>query len=237
MTWNPNVPIERRFNGKMTLGRSAPPTHVVCHITGTDSFESVRNEFLHSASAHYVIDKAGLLFQFVEEENQAWHAGIKSTVQAQYNKPGNSWRKLLYHFDWVSYPAGSVWLDGDLHPVHSRPEATFVARADGAEWDYYRYFRDRWGAGAAPVNYAASKRPNDYAIAVEILSVGDAAPSPAAYTEAMYATLSALVTDICTRHGIPRQKGHVVGHEDVNPVQRWGWDPNQGFNWARVWAG
>lgn len=236
MAWNPNVPIGRRFNGKMTAGRSSPPTHVVCHITGTDDFDKVRDEFLSSASAHYVIDKNGVLFQFVEEENQAWHAGIKSTVQAQYDKPGTGWRKLLYHFGWTSYPAGSVWLDGNLYPVHSRPEATFVARPDGAEWDHYRYFQERWGEAAKPVNYEVSKRPNDYGIAIEILSVGHRTPSPSAYTEQMYVTLSALVSDICARHAIPQRKGRVVGHEDVNPVQRWGWDPNQGFDWSRVWA-
>jgi N-acetyl-anhydromuramyl-L-alanine amidase AmpD len=235
MAWNPNVPNERRFNGKMTLGRSGPPTHVVCHITGTNSFTSVKKEFLSAASAHYVVDKDGLLFQFVEEENQAWHSGIKSTVQAQYNKPGTGWRKLLYHFDWAKYPADTVWVDGNLNPVHSRPEATFAMKPDGSEWTDYDYFKNRWGNAAGPLNYAVSKRPNDYGIAIEILSVGAKTASASAYTPAMYATLSALVTDICIRHGIPQEKGRVCGHEDVNPVQRYGWDPNQGFDWTQVW--
>ena len=26
----------------------------------------------------------------------------------------------------------------------------------------------------------------------------------------------------------------VCGHEDVNPIERWGWDPNQGFDWERL---
>lgn len=235
MAWNPKVPEDRRFPGKMTPGRSAPPTHVVCHITGTNSFESVRREFTRSASAHYVIDKEGVLYQFVEEENQAWHAGIKAPVQAQYDKPGNGWRKLLYHFDWATYPADSVWLDSDLTPVPSRSEATFAGRPGGLEWPDYGYFRARWGENAKPVNYDVSKRPNDYAVAIEILSFGAKNPSPNAYTENMYATLSALVTEICGRYGIPQTKGRVVGHEDVNPVQRYGWDPNQGFDWSRVW--
>lgn len=50
----------------------------------------------------------------------------------------------------------------------------------------------------------------------------------------MYASLEALVTDICARHGIPQRKGFVVGHGDVNPVQRYGWNPGQGLAWSRV---
>jgi len=236
MAWNPNVPNDRRFNGKMTPGRPAQPTHVVCHITGTNSFTSVKREFLSSASAHYVIDKDGVLFQFVEEDNRAWHAGIKSPVQVQYDKPGTEWRKLLYHFDWATYPADTVWVDGNLNPVHSRPEATFAMKPDGSEWGDYQYFKDRWGNAAGPLNYTVSKRPNDYGVAIEILSTGNKRPLASAYTEAMYATLANLVADICGRYGIPQQKGRVCGHEDVNPVQRYGWDPNQGFDWSRVWV-
>lgn len=235
MAWNPNVPAARRFAGVMTPGRSAPPTHVVCHITGTDDFAAVKKEFQSSASAHYVIDKQGLLYQFVEEENQAWHSGIKPSVQTQYSKAGTGWRKLLYHFAWAQYPSGSIWLDSNLKPVQSRPEATFVGRADGSEWPDYDYFNTRWGEAAKPINYAKSKRPNDYAVAIEILSFGAKIPGGSAYTEAMYATLTQLVTDICDRHAIARVKGRLVGHEDVNPIQRWGWDPGQGFDWSRIW--
>ena len=236
MTWNPNVPVERRYQGKMTAGRSGQPTHVVCHITGTNSFEAVRKQFTTLASAHYVIDKEGVLYQFVEEENQAWHAGIQPPVMVQYDKAGNGWRKLLYHYDWATYPAESIWLDGKLKQVASRPEATFVGRPNGSEWPDYKYFRERWGEDAKPVNYDVSKRPNDYGIGIEILSIGAKKPSATAYTDKMYVTLAALVTDICTRHNIPQIKGRIVGHEDVNPVQRYGWDPNQGFDWSRVWT-
>ncbi len=237
MTWNPSVPAERRYAGKMSPGwPSGPPTHVVCHITGTDDFEEVRNEFLTEASAHYVIDKAGVVHQFVEEDNRAWHAGIKAHTQALYAKPPTFWRRYLHYFDFDTYPAGSVYLDEALKPLPSKVGAVFVARADGSEWPKYDYFKTRWGATAGPLNYQTSHKPNDYAIAIEILSFGAATPSATAYTPAMYASLTQLVTDICQRHRIPRQKGRVAGHEDVNPVQRYGWDPNQGFDWSKVWA-
>src|SRR5262245_24067537 len=105
MGWNPMVPASRRIEtSMMTKGRPIPkPTHVVCHVTGTDSFQNVKNEFLTSVSAHYLIDKAGLIYQFVPEEDQAWHAGIKAPVQALYAKGPAVWRKYLYYFSWAKY--------------------------------------------------------------------------------------------------------------------------------------
>lgn len=237
MSWNSLVPEGRRFKSpQKTNGRTVEkPTHVVCHITGTDSFSSVKNEFMTDASIHYLIDKQGAIYQFVEEESTAWHAGIKASVQALYNNGNGDWKKYLYYFPWYKYPAGSTYLDGQFNKVEGGREATFVAQASGAPWQLYQYFEDRWGSAAGPLNYATSKRPNDYSIGIEILSVGAKTPSPTAYTEAMYRSLSVLVNDICERNAIPKQKGRVVGHEDVNPVQRYGWDPNKGFDWARLW--
>jgi N-acetyl-anhydromuramyl-L-alanine amidase AmpD len=238
MAWNTLVPASRRIASlAQTIGRPvAKPTHVVCHITGTNSLNSVKAEFKSTVSAHYLVDKSGLIYQFVEEENQAWHAGIKKAVHPLYAEPPSTWQKYLYYFDWDSYPAGSVFLDRDLEPVQGGNMATFVARPDGTSWSKYDYFKNRWGAGAGPVNYDAGKSPNAYSVGIEILSVGAKSASATAYTDAMYTSLRTLVTDICTRHAIPQEKGRVVGHEDVNPVQRYGWDPNQGFDWSKVWT-
>lgn len=238
MSWNNLVPAERRFASTMKRdGRPiARPTHVVCHITGSDSFASVKKTFLTSVSAHYVVDKAGLIYQFVQEEDQAWHAGITQSTLALYAQGPQAWRKYLFYFGWTSYPAGSVFVDENLQPVEGGRVATFVRRADGADWPHYAYFDQRWSAAAMPVNYATSKAPNAYSVGIEILSVGAAKASDKAYTPEMYTSLRTLVTDICGRQGIPMQKGRVVGHEDVNPVQRYGWDPNQGFDWTKVWA-
>ena len=237
MAWNPNVPAERRIKTEMKKdGRPVPKvTHVVLHITGTDDFESAKNTYLTSVSPHYVVDKAGLVYQFVEEENQAWHAGIRKDVQPLYAKPPATWRKYLFYFSWSNaYPSGSKFLDADLNPV-PKSSAVFVQRADGSEWPNYDYFISRWGATAGPVNYNVDKRPNAYSVGIEMLSVGAKTPSASVYTPEMYASLRTLVADVCSRHGIPMRKGTVLGHEDVNPIQRFGWDPNQGFDWSQVW--
>ena len=142
MSWNPDVPQSRRIpTTKKNDGRPVPqPTHVVLHITGTDDFEKAKNTYLTSVSPHYVVDKAGLVYQFVEEENQAWHAGIRKETQMLYAEPPSTWRKFVFYFDFdKSYPADAVYLDGDLKPV-AKKSAVFVARADGSEWPKYRIF-------------------------------------------------------------------------------------------------
>jgi hypothetical protein len=42
------------------------------------------------------------------------------------------------------------------------------------------------------------------------------------------------LADLCEKYEIPTDKAHIIGHEDVNPVERWGWDPNSGFNWDKA---
>jgi N-acetyl-anhydromuramyl-L-alanine amidase AmpD len=237
MAWNPIVPATNRIpTDTKTAGRPVPkPTHIVCHITGSTSLQGVIHEFKTSVSPHYLIGKDGALYQFVDEADQAWHAGIKSGVAALYEQPPSTWQKYLYYFDWAKYPVGSVFVDKNFLPVQGGHMATYVARADNSTWPDYGYFRNKWGPDAGPVNFDVDKRPNAYSVGIEILSVGAKTPTAASYSPAMYATLTRLVRDISTRNGIPMQKGRVVGHEDINPVQRWGWDPNQGFDWSKVW--
>lgn len=31
-----------------------------------------------------------------------------------------------------------------------------------------------------------------------------------------------------------RDRRYILGHEDVHPLARWGWDPGAGFDWGRV---
>jgi N-acetyl-anhydromuramyl-L-alanine amidase AmpD len=238
MAWNPLVPPANRIDTtKKTVGRPVPkPTHVVCHITGSNSLSSVINTFKTSVSAHYLIAKDGALYQFVDEADQAWHAGIKSGVAALYGGAPASWQRFLYYFDWAKYPQDSVLVDKNFQPVQGGHLATYVMRPDGSPWQDYKYFTERWGTAAGPVNFATNGNPNAYSVGIEILSIGAKTASAASYTPEMYATLATLVKDICTRHGIPQKKGTVLGHEDVNPIQRWGWDPNQGFDWNKVWT-
>ena len=60
--WNELVPTGNRFaspnfNARKPAGLK--PTHIVIHVTGTDSFGSVKQTFMaaHSVSAHYLVGK------------------------------------------------------------------------------------------------------------------------------------------------------------------------------------
>ena len=240
--WNPEIEDAHRHPSPNHNSRSAPNgiERVVIHITGNPNFETVRSGFMRAggASAHYLIEPNGQLHQFVSEERRAYHAGIKSFVRKLYDRNDGQWRKYKRHFSWAGtghYPNGSIFYDADLKPVSDRSKAQLVGRADGSEWPAYRYFDSLWGRVNLPVGYAPHhKDPNDYSIGIELLSYGAKRASPEHYSPEMYHTLRALVDDICRRHNIPKSRTNICGHEDVNPVERWGWDPNQGFDWNQL---
>jgi len=236
--WNELVPPANRFDspnrnvGGMAGGK---PTHIVIHVTGTDNLQSVKNTFMNSAdqrSAQYVVAANGDLFQFVRDADRAWHAGIGASVRALYERQPSVWRRYLGYFPWYQgYPADAVHVDANLEPV-PRAAAVFVVRADGTPWPTYDYFGKRWPGQDLPVNYTVDHDPNRYAIGIETMGFGGPKPNPAVYPPAMYVTLDRLLADLSAKYGIPRQKGRIVGHEDVNPIERFGWDPNAGFDWS-----
>jgi N-acetyl-anhydromuramyl-L-alanine amidase AmpD len=241
-SWNPLVNAAHRLaspNHNARRPAQLSPTHVVLHVTGTDKLASVKHIFLakNSVSAHYLIDKAGLVYQFVPEDRRAWHAGIDSGSRALYRRPGQAWRRYLKYFSWYKgYPSESVFVDADLRPVWDKSEAVFVARSDSSDWPEYNYFTARWSQAVVPIHFDVDADPNNYSIGIELLGYGAKTSDPAVYTPAMYQSLDHLLEDISARRGIPREKGRIVGHEDVHPVGRFGWDPAPGFDWSRVWG-
>jgi N-acetylmuramoyl-L-alanine amidase len=59
----------------------AKPELIVVHYTAMDSAEAALDRLTDptaKVSAHYLIDEKGNIFQMVEEDKRAWHAGISS---------------------------------------------------------------------------------------------------------------------------------------------------------------
>ena len=54
------------------------------------------------------------------------------------------------------------------------------------------------------------------------------------FTDAQYASLQALVADICKRHEIPLDRDHVIGHDEFSPKKS---DPGDLFDWSRIIPG
>lgn len=240
--WHPDIPDERRFDSPNQSDRRGDQQikRIVIHITGTSSLSRVISSFTNpGASAHYLVDQEGLLYQFVPEHKKAWHSGIKSYIRRLYANRDGHWRKYKRYFDWHrGYPSNARFFDANMREVSEGPDAALVTRNDGREWSDYQYFDDRWGRRSTPLGFLADGGdPNNASIGIEILSVGSRSFDPGHYSSAMYRTLEDLVDTICARHSIPKTKDFIVGHEDVNPVERWGWDPNQGFEWDRVILG
>ena len=238
--WNELVLPENRLkscNKNARRPAGAKPTHLVIHVTGTTDLESVKRTFLapNSVSTHYLVTPLGELFQFVRDNERAYHAGIDSNTRKLYRKGYDAWSHYLKFFNWYKeYPEDAVYLDGDGNPVWDKSEAVFVAKSDGTVWNDFSYFRRRWPDFDTPVNFDIDPDPNNYSIGIECLSIGSKTKDESVYTEEMYKTLRLLIKNLSGKYGIPRKKGLLVGHEDVNPIGRFGWDPNSGFDWTLI---
>ena len=236
--WNEIVPAEncisttKKNNRKKFIKR---PTHIVIHITGVNNFESVKKTFLRSVSAHYLIDKKGKIFQFAKDKDRAWHAGIRIGQRRLYKRVNAQWMNYIAYFKWYKgYPDEAIYVDEDLNNVWDIAEASFVKKPDTSNWEHYNYFKERWPNRVLPINFEVDSDPNNYSIGIECLSLGAKTPDSKVYTDKMYNSLNRLIDNLCEKYMIPRSREFIVGHEDVNPLARFGWDPNSGFEWNRL---
>lgn len=236
--WNEIVPTENRIPTKKKNNRKKSierPTHIVIHITGDNNFEAVKNTFLNVVSAHYLIDKQGKIYQFVKDIHRAWHAGVRRGQRQLYKRVNFQWMNYIAYFQWYrGYPDDAVYVDEDLNNVRDTSEASFVKKQDTSSWELYDYFKERWPNRAFPINFEVDSDPNNYSIGIECLSIGAKTRDSKVYTEQMYNSLNRLIENLCEKYMIPRSREFIVGHEDVNPIARFGWDPNFGFEWDRL---
>ena len=110
--------------------------------------------------------------------------------------------------------------------------ANYVIRSsDGAVTEMVRPADVSWGAGDWYVNMHA----------INIENEGFAAQGRTWYTEAMYQADAALVRYLAAEYGIPLDRAHILGHEDVpGPTNAWTaaqhWDPGPFWNWNHFMA-
>lgn len=239
--WNALVPVANRLRSKNYNDRAPldkTPTHIVVHVTGTataDKAIAVYTQPNGGASPHYMVGRDGALYQFVMDAERAWHSGLNSAQAKLFAQGKDVWQCYIgYHVWYTKYPADAVYVDAALNVV-AKPHAVFVRQASGAPWPHYDYFNTRWPGSDVPVNFDIDQNPNNYSLGIETVGYGSATPDPKVYTDEMYTALRTLVDDLCAKYGIPREKGRVIGHEDVNPLTRFGWDPHQGFDWSRLY--
>ncbi len=104
----------------------------------------------------------------------------------------------------------------------------------------YAWWAERWPGFVSPVELAGGKlwlggSCNENTIGIEVAPDADDPRAP--WSNACWATLVTLVSDICLRHEISCDRTHVVSHSDAHPIARTakgkGWDPPESqWSWA-----
>ena len=104
------------------------------------------------------------------------------------------------------------------------------------------------GKGSLPGYPELDDQLNDHSVGIELLAMGtreemaayisgevydSLPPGIIGYTDAQYASLSALIREIAARHpGIALNRRQVVGHDEYAPDRKQ--DPGELFEWARL---
>ena len=110
--------------------------------------------------------------------------------------------------------------------------ANYVIRSsDGAVTEMVRPHDVSWGAGDWYVNMHA----------INIENEGFAAQGSTWYTQALYRSCATLIRYLAAKYGIPLDRQHILGHEDVpgptdyyTSIQHW--DPGPFWNWNHFMA-
>ena len=123
----------------------------------------------------------------------------------------------------------------------------YIIERDGTVRCFIPENRAAWHAGRGEWGDAKyTNAMNKYSIGIEIEAIGSqndmlrymTAEEYAAldrtligFTDAQYTALSALLDDICMRNSIPKNRSHVIGHDEYNPAKN---DPGELFDWSRI---
>ena len=152
---------------------------------------------------HYVCNYDGKLYQVAPDNVKTAHCGSRSE----------------------KYPHGTrdYYLDGSW--VRMLPVVVVAA------------WREQWPGHPHPYSLFRSHDPNDNYVGIECIPIDDgfgAAPMGPGlrFTAAQHNAVAELGKDLAARHGWPtgwHKTGRLVGHEDVDPLNRsdklGGWDP------------
>jgi len=106
--------------------------------------------------------------------------------------------------------------------------------ASGKAREDYAWWAARWPGTENPRDLLPEGRGANAQIGIELVAV----PKGEEFSDATYANLSTLLNNISYRLHIPRDKFHILGHSDVDPVARStnaaSWDPPRHLDWDRV---
>lgn len=179
--------------------------------------------------AHYVINSNGVIYQVVDEALVAPHCGI------------DAWqRQTMIDGSWLQPVLSTTAIamfkklkENENKPVPRPPSPKGV-----------ELWKARWPGFASPLKLYPTTSANDAYVGIEMIPKRE----PDKYNgqnfeQAQYRALNELLRDIQSRHEIELKGSRLVGHEDVDPYDRWdrtgGWDPGSlrpdpHFNWGFI---
>ncbi|WP_405978486.1 N-acetylmuramoyl-L-alanine amidase [Streptomyces sp. NBC_00158] len=110
-------------------------------------------------------------------------------------------------------------VDAFRNPFH-KASAHYIVRQDGHVEQMVRELDVAF--------HAANRNMNERSIGIEHVGFVD---RPRDFTDAMYAASARLAADVCRRYGIPADRGHILGHDEVPGADHT--DPGPHWDWAR----
>ena len=161
--------------------------------------------------------------------------------------------KVVVHFTSavVNYPEApynmelirNIFVDSGLS-VH------YIIDRDGTVYCYMPESRAAWHAGVGTYgdDEKYTNSMNKYSVGIELVAIGseqDMAQylhpdeykaideSLIGFTDEQYASLTALIKDICQRNKIEFSRENVIGHDEYNEAKS---DPGELFDWERVFG-
>src|SRR6516162_1147913 len=213
----PGVHPDRAQLGRLAL-RTAEPA---VSSTPADCPSALKCRFVPAAYAQDSADPSNY-----GDYDKAGRPGRMLTPAGQ--KAGMKIKYIIIHDTEGSYNSAISTFQNPASFV----SANYVIRSsDGAVTEMVRPQNVSWGAGDWYVNMHA----------INIENEGFAAQGSAWYTKALYSSDAALVRWLAAEYGIPLDRQHILGHEDVpGPTDSWTaaqhWDPGPFWNWNHFMA-
>ncbi len=177
---------------------------------------------VYSASAanggtgpHYAIDPLGAVVQFRDPGAVSWHAGVSADQRRNF-------------------------LDGSWQSDYNRIDKDVVS-----------WWRARWPGKLSPSHLYPSRSPNTDFVGIELMPCGAYAGSSwewkwgtrpgfdkQRFSVEQYVALARLCKELAVTYSLDLGKsGVLLGHEDVNPYTRPGWDVGdkiEAFSWRML---
>jgi N-acetyl-anhydromuramyl-L-alanine amidase AmpD len=186
------------------------------HSTGKTHLEVAHSTYaaMGMVGPHYVIDPFGEVAQYAPADVVRFHSGVSADERRSF-------------------------LDG-----HWAEDANRIPREVVAWW------KARWPTKKSPSHLYPSTSPNKDYVGIELIPAGryvkdrgwvfEHGSKPGfdaqRFSVEQYYALAGLCNRLAEQYGLDLTKaGVLVGHEDLNPYQRPGWDPGdklKAFSWS-----